>query len=308
MRDDAPVVLLDTDSATPQPESDSRRRRRGMSANTATVLWILLVVGVLALWVVAYARLLSGVEMEADQRGLYNTFREELALATAPVGGTIEPGAPVAVIDAPEAGIDSLVVVEGTSSEFMRSGPGHRRNSPLPGQAGSSVIYGRAVTFGGPFGSISQLQAGDSVAVTTGLGEFTYEVEGVRRPGDPLPVPLEEGESRLILVSSEGAGYLDGWAAQTPVYVDAVLEGDVVDTPTGRLTQVSPAEEAMATSTASLMALVLWLQLLLVVVVAWVWASRRWTVWQTWLVAVPVFMATLWGATSAAFGLLPNLL
>lgn len=283
-------------------------RRRRLTANTALVLWIVLTVGILALWLVSYARVFSGIEENATQRGLHDMFREQLAAATAPVGSEITPGVPVALIDSPAARIHEAIVVEGTSSEVMRSGPGHRRNSALPGQAGSSVVYGRSVTFGGPFGRIAELIPGDSISVTTGQGDFDYTVEAVRRPGDPLPAPLQEGESRLILVSSESTGYFKGWAAQTPVYVDALLDGKVAETPPGRLVSAGITEDAMATSAASLMPLVLWLQLLLVVAVAWVWAARRWNTWQAWLVTVPVFVSALWGTTSAAFGLLPNLL
>ena len=35
--------------------------------------------------------------------------------------------------------------MEGTSSGTLMSGPGHRRDTPFPGQAGVSVIVGRPV-------------------------------------------------------------------------------------------------------------------------------------------------------------------
>jgi len=44
------------------------------------------------------------------------------------------------------------------------------------------------------------------------------------------------------------------------------------------------------------------------VVIATVWARLRWGPWQTWVVAVPLVVALLWGATNSAFALLPNLL
>lgn len=308
LEDRPAVTVTEEPESAPPPTQPAGVARRGLSTNTRSTLWVLLSVGLLALWLVSYARVFSGIEQEAAQRPLYDQFREELAKATAPVGGVIEPGAPVAVIDAPSAGIDGQVVVEGTSSNVTRSGPGHRRDTPLPGQAGATVLMGRSVTFGGPFGSIASMQPGDAITITTGQGEFEFAVEQVRRPGDPLPAPLQEGENRVTMVTAEGAGYMQGWAAQTPVFVDALLQGKTTDTPTGRPLTVSPSEATLAASTYTLMQLVLWLQLLLVVVVLWVWAAMRWGKWQTWIVAVPAFVAALWGTTSAVFAMLPNVL
>jgi len=48
----------------------------------------------------------------------------------------------------------SQVVVGGTSAGDLESAPGHRRDTALPGQVGVSLIYGRAVTFGAPFGQL----------------------------------------------------------------------------------------------------------------------------------------------------------
>jgi sortase A len=309
VRQELPTVVVD-DEKQPEvaPAQPVRTPRPGLSTNTRSVLWVLLTIGLLALWLVSYARVFSGIEQHAAQRPLYDQLREELAKATAPVGGAIEPGAPVALIDAPAAGIDNQVVIEGTSSNLTRNGPGHRRDTPMPGQAGTSVLMGRSITFGAPFGSIASSQPGDSITITTGQGAFEFTVEQVRRPGDPTAVPLQDGQSRVTLVTSESSGVWQGWAAQSPVFVDALLQGKAVETPTGRPGAVSPSEASMAASTYTLMQLVLWLQLLLVVVVLWVWAAMRWGRWQTWMVAVPAFAAALWGTTSVAFAMLPNLL
>jgi sortase A len=67
-------------------------------------------------------------------------------------------GTPVALLEIPRLGLRE-VIVEGTSSDPMMSGPGHRRDTPLPGQVGTSVIAGWRATYGGPFRSIDQLRA-----------------------------------------------------------------------------------------------------------------------------------------------------
>ncbi|NHA00350.1 hypothetical protein G5V59_10155 [Nocardioides sp. W3-2-3] len=48
------------------------------------------------------------------------------------------------------------VVVEGTAPGDLFAGPGHLRSTVLPGQAGTSLVYGRAATYGGPFGRLDE--------------------------------------------------------------------------------------------------------------------------------------------------------
>jgi len=48
----------------------------------------------------------------------------------------------VALLSIPAIGISAMVVVEGTTPENLTLGPGHLRDTPLPGQAGISVIFG----------------------------------------------------------------------------------------------------------------------------------------------------------------------
>ena len=91
-----------------------------------------------------------------DQRTAYDGLRAALAEGTAPVGQTdaegqlLPLGTPVALLEIPQIGLRE-VVLEGTTAGVLVSGPGHRRDSPLPGQAGTSVLFGRQAAFGGPF-------------------------------------------------------------------------------------------------------------------------------------------------------------
>ena len=108
---------------------------------------------------------------------LYATFRGLLdpSSPNAPwIGGKIPAGAPVALINAPAAGLHRVVVVEGTSAGDLLAGPGHLPNTVLPGQAGNSVLLGRAATAGAPFAHVADLRAHDVVTVRTGQGTFHY--------------------------------------------------------------------------------------------------------------------------------------
>jgi sortase A len=149
---------------------------------------------------------------------------------------------------------------------------------------------------------------GDTIEVTTGQGELTFTVDGVRRPGDPLPPPPDPAASRLTLVSGEGTGRLQSLVASSVVFVDATLDGEAQPAPPGRPTSISDDERLMSGDTSALVPLVLWLEVLLLAVVVLVWARARWGTWQTWVVGVPIVIAVGWAVTSTAFVLLPNVL
>jgi sortase A len=212
------------------------------------------------------------------------------------------------VIDIPKAGIQHAVVVEGTTSTDLQSGPGHRVDTVLPGQAGVSVILGKGVTFGAPFAHITVLSPGDVITATTGQGTFHYRVADLRYAGDPLPPLLSGRQGRLILVAAVGTGSRAGWAPSQIVYVDADLQGAGKSSPGGGPT-VQPADQVvLAGDDSALTPLVLWLELLIVTAVAVVWARRRWGGWQVWLVGTPALLAVLWVVTETAARLTPNLL
>ena len=91
-----------------------------------------LALGLLAVWVLSYAFVLSGVQELRDQTVLYSQLRQQLSEATAPLGGSIQPGSPVFLLNAPSAALRNVVVVEGTTSADLTSGPGHGRTPSCP--------------------------------------------------------------------------------------------------------------------------------------------------------------------------------
>lgn len=292
----------------PSP-SYTRLAVAAVERGAASVVFTRVVAGValLAMWSVLFVVGLSSLAAARTQQLLYAQLRSELALETAPLGGQIAPGAPVALIEIQSIDL-RYVVVEGTSAGDLRAGPGHRPDTPLPGQAGASVIYGRSLAFGGPFRRITELRAGNVVTVTTAEGTFTYVVDDVRRAGDPIPDPLTTGASRLTLVTAEGVSWRAGWAPDTAVYVDATLHGSTQPAPSGRPSAVPRSAQALQGDVGALVPLVLWLQLLLIVLAGASWAQVRWGGAQTWLVGVPLVLAVLWAASNTAVQLLPNML
>ncbi|MGH3786614.1 MAG: sortase [Pseudonocardiaceae bacterium] len=295
------VVPAQRSAATPARRSRLDYRLSGQ---------VLAIVAVLALSFLIELTLLGNLRHDRDQAGLAEQFRGQLANAIAAVGPLDEAGkplaggTPVALLEIPKLGVQE-VVVEGTSSGTLMSGPGHRRDTPLPGQVGTSVIAGRRATYGGPFRSLDQLRAGDQITVTTGQGKHSFEVIGVRHAGDPLPPTLPRGQSRLTLVTTNGPAL----SPTDVLRVDASLVGEAQPRPAQIPSQSLPAADAMlAGDTSALWAVVGWAVLLLGAAIATVWVRYRTGPWQAWLIGVPVLVTLGLTVSDEIAALLPNLL
>jgi sortase A len=76
------------------------------------------------------------------------------------------------------AAIDvDVVVVEGTTPAALRAGAGHYPSTPLPCEDGNIGIAGHRTTYGKPFANIDRLKPGDTIILTTPIGQCTYEVD-----------------------------------------------------------------------------------------------------------------------------------
>jgi sortase (surface protein transpeptidase) len=275
------------------------------------VVW--LVLSAILLGFVAHVSLVGSLQHARSQYTLYQDLRSSLALATAPLGqldvnGVLVPnGTPIGILTIQTDTVSlSEVFVQGTSADLLTVGPGHRRDTVMPGQVGTSVIMGRQATFGGPFGSLSLLRPGDEITVTTGQGESTFEVIGVRREGELLPLPLDEGEGRLELITADGNPLVPTGA----LHIDADLVGEAFEAPSPVFTKavLEPSEFAMATDVSGLIPTLFWAQLLFAAIVIVRWVRSRWGIWQTWIIAIPVVLALGAATASNAMTLFPNLL
>jgi sortase A len=278
------------------------------SAVARTVLRLLAAV---LLGFVINLMILSHLQHAVSQQNLQNSFKAQLSAGTAPVSeGTVDDvllsdGDPVAMLEIPSIGVHE-VVVEGTSSAALKAGPGHRRDTPLPGQAGLSYIMARSAAYGGPFSRLQELQPGETFEVITGQGEQTYKVLGLRYAGDPAPQALKGGQSRLVLETARGSAYIPTGV----VRVDAELVSKVEVPGKRQTTYVSldPADKELASDTNSVWALVFAFQFLILIEVGAAWALVNVGSRRTWVVFVPLtVLAGLLVADQAA-NLLPNLL
>lgn len=256
---------------------------------------------------------IGAVRHTRDQDVAYAELRSDLANAIGPTGqldqnGKPYPlGKPIALLNIPSIGVKE-VVLEGTTADVLKSGPGHRRDSVFPGQAGTSVIFGRQAGYGGPFRKIADLKAGATIEVVTGqsLETIRYQVTGIRYAGDPGTSTTDPKSGRLTLVTGDGPLFMPGNA----VRVDAELVSAVLPAPGFAFgsSSLGDSEQAMAGDTGGVLKLFLWSQLLLGLAVLFAWARTTWGRWQSWLVAVPALGFVGLQIAGHAAQLLPNLL
>jgi sortase A len=283
--------------------------RASLGRQIASAAFITL--GVTLLGFAAWMLVISRLAYYRVQYNDYANFRAELAQAIAPTGPTdpanpkavLAPGTPVAVLHIPEIGVNA-VVLEGTSGAVLEDGPGHLRDTPMPGQAGISEIFGRRAAYGGVFSRISSLRPGDVLTVTTGLGNARYRVVDVRRAGDPVPQPTSSG--RLILATADGPPFAPTGVLR--VDADLVSAPQPTSNPIITVYDLPSDEQLMASDQLAWIMLVLWGIPLVLAASAVGWLSQRWGRWQAWIVAVPVLGYLGLAVAAQATLLLPNLL
>jgi LPXTG-site transpeptidase (sortase) family protein len=308
---EAPLTASAPAGRRSRTERVSRREAPPLSPRLqlvrASLVLVLVVAGTLLLQLVV----VSSLQQSAAQGRMFDRFRADLAKGTAAIGPIgedgkeIAAGTPIAYLEIPEIDVQQ-VIGEGTSASVLFDGPGHRRDTPLPGQIGTSVIFGRRASFGGPFERIASLDAGDTITVTTGQGTFEYTVIGVRLAGDPAPPAAAAGVGRLTLVTAGGREFLP----EGVIRVDAELaEGAVVGAARLYSAAALPNEDRlMAADTRTLWVLAFWLQALIAVSLGAVWAWHRWGHAQAWVVFLPVLLLVGLSASGEVARLLPNLL
>jgi LPXTG-site transpeptidase (sortase) family protein len=210
-------------AARPSTAALSPARRAVLRAGRGATI-----VGALALLLLVYEFLLSGIPYGRTQAALLSTFKQQVptTLLGAPTAPVVE-GTPVALLTIPRIGATD-VVVEGSTPTDLKAGPGHLRNTPLPGEFGNSVIEGRRTTYGSPFGQLGLLRKGDVINVATGQGAVVYKVTtvGYVKEGQTDPI-TSTADSRLTLLTSDPAFVATGRLAVT-----AALSGKPLAVPT----------------------------------------------------------------------------
>jgi len=253
----------------------------------------------------------SKLQHAIDQTQLRELFTQQLNTGIAPVSeGTFEKvllidGDPVARIEIPAISLDQIVV-EGTTAGALKSGPGHRRDSALPGQPGYTVLMGRMTSYGGPFARIQELTPGEAISLITGQGEHIYRVIGVRYAGDYSPPPPSRGQGRLVLETARGFPFMPSGV----IRVDAELVSTTH--PNGQRQtnywQLSFADKELAGDTRTVWALVFTLQFLILAEASAIYSLKKVGRAKTWVVFVPVLLLAGLLVADQVTEMLPNLM
>ena len=256
----------------------------------------MILLGVFLLGFLGYLYGISAIQEARAQSTSYATLRGQLAQQVAPLGATT-PGAAVAILTIPAIGIKNMIVVEGSSPENLELGPGHVRNSPLPGQNGVAKIFGRRATFGAPFSRLMELKRGDKVTVITGQGKASYTI--VAR-GDSRHLVQDPAANRLLLLTACSPVIPTSYC-----YLDAELTSAPQQDPGGR-PAITTAETPLSGDTGVLVLTMVWGLALVIISVAGTVAAARWSPWLAYLAAAPPALAVLWNLYQSLAALLPN--
>ena len=159
---------------------------------------VLVLVGVVLLGYVGY----SYFSMYHEQQRLARKWEEQQRQAQS--SSAESSATPVTQDDGltrvsiPKISLDAIIV-EGTSHKQLKLGPGHVKNTPIPGETGNSVISAHRDTF---FRHIYELTKGDDIIVKR-LGQtFTYQVvsKKIVEPDD-TSVLAPSTDARLTLIT-----------------------------------------------------------------------------------------------------------
>jgi sortase A len=200
-------------------------------------------------------------------------------------GKPLSPGQPVALLEIPSIGLKQ-VVVNGTSASDLTNGPGLASGTAVPGEAGTSVMAGRRVTYGGPFGGLAKLEVGDVIRTVDGVGSSRYVVHTTEVVSSGPLVTGPTKANQLLLVTSDSSVLPGG-----KLVVVATLQGKPSPlTPNAhgvRIVRLSLGGD----STAGVLTIV-WTLLFLLAALTTVWAARRWgRMAVTYRLAIPVLLA-----------------
>jgi sortase A len=150
----------------------------------------------------ALAKVERAAPTAGEERTLVNLadVRRRVALLAGGLEGRAKDGGAVGRIHIPSIGA-SFVVVKGTSTSDLQSGPGIYGETVFPGMAGTTAIAGHRTTYLAPFRHVDLLRSGSSIVLDMPYAHFTYTVIGKRvvAPTDVGAAVGNVGYSRLVL-------------------------------------------------------------------------------------------------------------
>jgi sortase A len=268
--EDLNTFRSDADEFVSQAGSASSASKNGNGASVARLTGLAITLGgAILLLFAGYLFGWSDLQATHNQQRLFAAY-ERSAKVDSISGRVPADGEPAAVLAIPALGIHDIVV-EGTSATDLQLGPGIMPSAPFPGTGGEGVIAGRDLTYGGVFGSLSQLRAGASVTVTDYLGTFRYVVSRSFsvKPSRALPV-VRSNLGSLALVTSGSALPPSGFFV-----VEAKLVGNPAHESVHLRSPASASELTLGGDTSAWLPFLGWGLVFVLVLVGTVSAYRR---------------------------------
>ncbi len=287
---DIPINPASSSRLSAGPKQRSDRSRRALRALGIVLILAgtlaLIDAGVTLVWQepfsALYAKLrqdhlsgaLSKVEhaapSAAEARALVDLseVRQRVAVLAGGLQGRASDGSPVGRIHIPRIGAN-FVVVKGTNTSDLESGPGIYPETVFPGMAGTTAIAGHRTTYLAPFRHVDQLRRGSLIRLNMPYAHFTYTVveKRVVAPTDVRAAIGNVGYSRLVLsactplfsaakrlliyarltrTAPVGAGRVP--AAQRPAGAKEALVGDEIEQPASARKAARPSLPAVLES------------------------------------------------------------
>ena len=111
----------------------------------------------------------------------------------------LHAGEAIGRIRVPELGLN-MILVAGTDTASLRSGPGWDERTYLPGEGQLVYIAGHRTTFKAPFAHIDRLKAGQRIELKLPYGDFVYRVtRSVIVPATDLGRLVSRGSEEVVL-------------------------------------------------------------------------------------------------------------
>jgi sortase A len=173
----------------PGQQAAPRRPRRRRTGRIFTILGALALVAALGLggyyvWLFwgtgistshAQHRLRQEIVRRIEQPRIPSTPKSTKGIPAV----TLADGEAMAIIRIPKIHLN-MVVVQGTSTDDLKKGPGHYPETPYPwADRGKVAIAGHRTTYLHPFWSLDTLRPGDLIELVTEFGTFRYHVTDV---------------------------------------------------------------------------------------------------------------------------------
>jgi sortase A len=143
--------------------------------------------------------------MYRSQQNLEAEWERQAAGTNTPGHASISPDHMLTRVIIPKINMDA-VLIEGVSRKELSAGPGHMKETAMPGETGNAVITGHRDTF---FRHIYELAKGDEIQVRRNGRVFTFVVTGQRivQPDD-VSVLKQTDDPQLTLITCYPTYYI----------------------------------------------------------------------------------------------------